>query len=134
MFMEIVFELLTIYYLNPLYVLITNNLCYGVIQLISFIVDYQKSYDFLVISHFLCEEFAEIFALLGYSVYLEIIELHFYDLDQDLKRRISVRGDIELRQTIGFKEDSLEEENEDSDEEENEEKKIHEDNFDNAIN
>ena len=133
MFMEIVFELLTVYYLNPLFILITNNLCYGVIQLITFIVEYNND-GLLVICLFLCEEFAEIFALMGYSVYLEIIELHFCELDQNLKRKIIDRGDIELRETINFKENFVEEENDDSDEEENESKEDKENNNFNVIN
>ncbi len=30
-FMEITCKILTVYYLNPLYILITNNFCYGLI-------------------------------------------------------------------------------------------------------
>ena len=124
MFMEIIFELLTVYYLNPLFILITNNLCYGVIQLITFIVEYKKEYGIPIILQFLCEEFAEIFALLGYSIYLEIIELRFCGLDSDLKRRISERGEVEIRKAIDsqgiLNEEKEEEQNEESDEEENE--------------
>ena len=37
-------------------------------------------------------QLSEIVALLGYAVYLEIIELRFCDLDKDLKRKIIERG------------------------------------------
>lgn len=100
MFMEISFELLTVYYLNPLFILITNNLCYGVIQLITFIVENKNKDDISILSQFLFEEFAEIFALLGYSVYLEIIELHFCELDKNLKREIILRGDNEFKEVL----------------------------------
>ena len=126
MFMEIIFELLTVYYLNPLFILITNNLCYGVIQLITFIVEYKKEYGLPVISHFLCEEFAEVFALLGYSIYLEIIELRFCDLDENIKRKISIRGESEIKKFETLldidDEEKEEEQNEGSDEEEGNEK------------
>ena len=121
MFMSIIFELLTVYYLNPLFILITNNLCYGVIQLITFIKEYKEEYDLPIIFQFLCEEFAEVFALLGYSVYLEIIELRFCELDSDLKRRISIRGDSEIRETLESK-DKLNGEQDNESEEEEEEK------------
>ena len=120
MFMEIVFELLTVYYLNPLFILINNNLCYGVIQLITFIEEYSEEYGLPIIFQFLCEELAEVFALLGYSVYLEIIELRFCGLDSDLRIRISNRADIELRQTLGSKDYINGEQDDDSEGEEDE--------------
>ena len=119
MFMEIIFELLTVYYLNPLFILITNNLCYGVIQLITFIVENKNDDGILILGQFLCEEFAEIFALLGYSIYLEIIELHFCELDKNLKRNIITRGDIELKEIIDIGNNTY---NDDEDEEDDEDK------------
>ena len=118
-FMEIIFELLTVYYLNPLFILITNNLCYGVIQLITFIVENKNDDGILILGQFLCEEFAEIFALLGYSIYLEIIELHFCELDKNLKRNIITRGDIELKEIIDIGNNTY---NDDEDEEDDEDK------------
>ncbi len=128
--MSIIFELLTVYYLNPLFILITNNLCYGVIQLITFIKEYKEEYDLPIIFQFLCEEFAEVFALLGYSVYLEIIELRFCGLDSDLRIRISNRADIELRQTLGSK-DYINGEQDDDSEGEEDEKENDSKNYDN---
>ena len=114
--MEIVFELLTIYFLNPIYILITNNLCYGVIQLISFIGEYKDDDEFLILLHFLCQEFAEIFALIGYLVYLEIIELGFCGLKKDLRRIITERGDNEIYLSLNT---IIEENKEDEEEKEN---------------
>ena len=128
-FMEITFEILTVYYLNPLYILITNNLCYGVIQLITFIVEYKDNYGVSIILHFLCEEFSEVFALLGYSVYLEIIELRFCGLTNDLRRRISIRAESELQDSLDPKNTTVEEENEsEGDDEEKEEENEKEEN------
>ena len=96
--------------------------------MITFIVEYKKEYGLPVISHFLCEEFAEVFALLGYSIYLEIIELRFCELDENLKRRISIRGESEIKKfetsSDNDDEEKEEEQDEGSDEEEgNEETK-----------
>ena len=44
--------------------------------------------------------FAEIFAFLGYLVYLEILELRFCGLDQDLKRKIIARTANETNKTL----------------------------------
>ena len=57
---------------------------------------------------------SEIIALLGYSVYLEIIELRFCGLDKDLKRKIIERGEREtIHKSI---ENNIDENNNDFDE------------------
>ena len=98
--MEIAFEILTIYYLNPFYVLMTNNIYHGITEIIFFIVN--KSTDGLVITHFILAEFSEIFAFLGYMVYLEIIELNFCGLDENLKKIIMEKGEDETREMTSF--------------------------------
>ena len=94
-FMEITFEILTIYHLNPFYVLMTNNLYYGITELITFLLN--LTHDPLKNAHFLIAEFSEVFAFLGYMVYLEIIELHFCGLDNDIRKKIIEKGNIEFR-------------------------------------
>ena len=79
-------------------------MCYGIIQLITFLVENKIDYGISIFSQFLFEKFAEIFSLLGYSVYLEIIELHFCELDKNLKRKIIVRGVIELKEVFDAEE------------------------------
>ena len=51
-------------------------------------------------SQFFLLEFAEIFAFLGYLVYLEIIELKFCGLDTNIKRKIINRNDIEQKEAM----------------------------------
>ena len=46
----------------------------------------------MTLSQFIILEMAEILAIIGYAVYLEIIELRFFGLDEDLKRNIIKRG------------------------------------------
>ena len=98
--MEKAFEILTIYYLNPFYVLMTNNIYYGITEIIFFIVN--KSTDGLVITHFILAEFSEIFAFLGYMVYLEIIELNFCGLGKNLRKVIMEKGENEAREISIF--------------------------------
>ena len=98
--MEIAFEILTIYYLNPFYVLMTNNIYHGITEIIFFIVN--KSTDGLVITHFILAEFSEIFAFLGYMVYLEIIELNFCGLGKNLRKVIMEKGENEAREISIF--------------------------------
>ena len=77
-FMELTCEILTIYYLNPFFVLMTNNLYYMIIELNSFLLNISTNK--YKIAHFLIAEFSEVFAFLGYMVYLEIMELNFCGL------------------------------------------------------
>ena len=90
-FMEMYFEVLTIYYLNPIYTLAINNLTYGTSKLISFISD-----DFNGFSNFIFNELCEIFALFGYTIYLEILELNFCGLNNNIKKNIMLKGEDEF--------------------------------------
>ena len=46
----------------------------------------------MTLAQFIILEMTEMAALIGYAVYLEIIELRFFGFDQDLKRNIIERG------------------------------------------
>ena len=46
----------------------------------------------MTLTQFIILEMTEIISILGYAVYLEIIELRFLGLDKDLKRNIIKRG------------------------------------------
>ena len=89
-FFEFTCEIMTIYYLNPMYTLIKDNLYYFCMRIILFIRLSFGTKQFIIL------EMAEILALLGYSVYLEIIELNFFGLDKDIKKSIINRGNSEI--------------------------------------
>ena len=93
-FMELTFEVSIIYYLNPLYVLVSDNLYYGITELITFLLNLTN--DGVKITHFLITEFTEIFSFLGYLVYLEILELNFCGLNENLKRKHIEIGEKEF--------------------------------------
>ena len=57
-FMEIYFEILTIYYLNPFYILMTNTIYYGISEAIFFLLNFSN--DKIKILHFILTELAEI--------------------------------------------------------------------------
>ena len=114
-FMELTCEILTIYYLNPFFVLMTNNLYYILTELNSFLLNLPN--DELKIAHFLIAEFSEIFAFLGYIVYLEIIELNFCGLNDKTMSNLEKKGDKEFKRLtninlseLSFVEDDDEEE------------------------
>ena len=93
--MEFIFEILTIYYLNPFFILLSNTLYYAISEFIYFMLNI--SYDRLIILHFILTELAEIWTSLGLMVYLEIIELNFCGLSDKLKKYIMKTGEDEFK-------------------------------------
>ena len=63
--------------------------------IITFLLNLSN--DGLKIIHFLITEFTEIFAFLGYIVYLEILELNFCGLNENIKRKIMEKGENEFK-------------------------------------
>ena len=95
-FIEVVCEILTILYLNPNFLLIRDNLYYSLTRIIFILLHLNKNYQkYITLSQFIILELTEIFALFGYLIYLEIIELRFWELDNDLKINIINRGNRE---------------------------------------
>ena len=91
-FMQIYLEILTIYYLNPMYCLMLNNICCGIQKIILFILDDSKEY----LVYFSLSEISEIIAFFGYIIYLEIIELNFCGLSENTRRNIIFKGEKEF--------------------------------------
>ena len=95
-FFEFACEILTIFYFNPNYVLVRDSIYYSISRLIFFLYNLNKNYkQYLTLSQFCILELSEIISILGYAVYLEIIELRFLGLDENLKRNIIKRGTLE---------------------------------------
>ena len=89
-FIQFTCEMLIILYLNPNYILISDCIYY----LIKFFIKYIQltiSQDYNA-RKYLVELIAEILALMGYIVYLEIIELRFCGLNDDIKKNIMKRS------------------------------------------
>ena len=89
-FLQINFEILMIYYLNPIYILVYESLFYLFIGIISssFILSFNTQ-NFLTI-------LADIFSLLGYLIYVEVIELRFCGLNEKTKRILELKGKNEI--------------------------------------
>ena len=115
-FLEFQYEILLIYYLNPIYILVSDCLYYGTIALLLFIYQLAK--------HQIDDSFlniiSDVLAFLGYLIYLEIIEIKIFNLNKNIRREISIRGDMDiLLKDIGEIEEIRKEEEEDEDEEDN---------------
>ena len=86
-FIEFAFTMLIILYLNPNYILISDCLYFGTTKLLEYTIkgDYSSK-------KFCVEYTAELLALFGYTIYLEIIELRFLGLNEDIKKNIMKRS------------------------------------------
>ena len=68
---------------------------YAIIKLINFLSINTSNTNKII--QFLITEFEEVFAFLGYMVYLEILELNFCGLNEKLKSKLVEKGDIEFK-------------------------------------
>ena len=123
-FMTFNYEILIMYYLNPIYFLMSDSLYYGTLSLLSFIINFKDN----DITKSILNLSANFFAFIGYLIYVEIIELKFCELDQNLRKTISERSTLdfvdekigEINDLSGISEDSQEgEEEEDEEDEDN---------------
>ena len=96
-FFEFTCEILVIYYFNPNYVLVRDNLYYGIIRLIFIIVNNKTFEQDISLTQFIILETSEVLSIFAYGIYLEIIELRFCGLDRYLKRNIMIRSDEDKR-------------------------------------
>ena len=88
-FFECLLELLIIYYLNPIYILVSDCIYYGSLIGLSLIFDFNLKT--------LLKLIVEIVTLFYYLIYLEIIELKFCGLDKNLRISITKRGIREIK-------------------------------------
>ena len=106
-FIKFYFELLIIYYLNPVFVLICDEFYYAIKENIFLILKFEPKF-FVKIS-------ANIIAIIGYFIYLEIIELRFCGLNKNLRKNINKRAKtdhfIEFRSYNGSNENDRESNN-----------------------
>ena len=96
-FLEFTCEVLVIYYFNPNYVLIRDNLYYGITRIIFIIVNNSNYQNHIRLTQFIILESSEIISVFAYGIYLEIIELRFCGLDRYLKKNIIKRSEAEKR-------------------------------------
>ena len=96
-FMQLYFEILIIYYLNPIYTLVLNNVYYGAERLILFLFDINMEYFI----SFILSEISEIVAIFGYIINLEIIELNFCGLSDNTRINIMNKAQREFRALSG---------------------------------
>ena len=91
-FLEILFELLIIFYLNPIYILIRDNIYNLVLRIMVVLIRANSDISLYMTPRFFILELAEILALLGECIYLQLIELKFCNFDANLNKNIINRS------------------------------------------
>jgi len=93
-FLNYYFELLIIKNLDPFYILPIENIYYLIYQAIDFFSTLSITNSNNNIK-FILQTLANIISVISSCIYLEIIELHFYELDKNIKRLIIHRGKMD---------------------------------------
>ena len=88
-------EILIIYYLNPFYILVSEDLYYIIIYSVNILI-FNSNYKGKELTKLVLCFFLEVLSGIFYLVYLEMFELKFCGLDKNLKRKIQERGDLEI--------------------------------------
>ena len=89
-FMNIACEFSIIKYLNPNYILMSDNIFYEIVRLDNFIAKYKVNQENWF--YFIITQLAEILEFIGCIIYLEIIELRFCGLNKNTKEKIIKRA------------------------------------------
>jgi len=92
-------------YLNPGYLLFSDNIYFTFSGLINFFF-IKKKFDSLSIKKFIFSESSEIFELLAFLIYLELIELRFCGLNKNTRKNIEKRAEIEIEISEGINNDN----------------------------
>ena len=91
-FLSLMCELFVIKYLNPNFLLMSDNIRYIVQNIMDF---YKEENHQQLLLKFLIIIFSDIFEFLGCLIYVELIELRFCGLNLNLKRKIMERSETE---------------------------------------
>jgi len=104
-FLNMTFAIFIYKYLNPGYLLFSDNIYFTFSGLINFFF-IKKKFDSLSIKKFIFSESSEIFELLAFLIYLELIELRFCGLNKNTRKNIEKRAEIEIEISEGINNDN----------------------------
>jgi len=111
-FLCITFIIFIYKYLNPYYLILSDNI-YFLVYLIFVFINNKSYNDSESIYYFVIDESTEIFEFIAFCIYLEIIELRFCGLNKNTRKNIIKRGENDSKNYI----ENLNEDNNSSDEE-----------------
>ena len=92
-FLFLTFSILIIKYLNPIYLLLSEN----IYNLTYDIDDYINENNYNNYIKFIISEISEISQIIAFLIYLEIIELRFCGLSENIRKNIIIRGENDFK-------------------------------------
>jgi hypothetical protein len=106
-FIQYLIEILMIFYLNPIFILLSDSSFFGSLNIISFFANEKvESLSFIL------RLISSVTSCIGYCLYLEIIELRFLGLNKNTKKSIYKRAKEDSFIKLYDDENSENEENE----------------------
>ena len=91
-FLYIIMHISIIKYLNPTFLMLSDNIYFGINYIINYFDKYDSNNKHYNIK-FIFNETSEILVFLAFCIYLELVELRFCGLNNNAKRSISFRGE-----------------------------------------
>lgn len=93
-FLFIITYIFIIKYLNPTFLMLNDNIYFGINNIINYFDKYNSNIKHYTIK-FIFNEISEILVFLAFCIYLELVELRFCGLNKNIKKNISFRGEID---------------------------------------
>ena len=94
-FLYMIMHMLIIKYLNPTFLMLSDNIYFGINNIINYIDKYNSNEKHYTIK-FLFNEISEILVFLAFCIYLEIIELRFCGLNKNTRKNIAYRSESDI--------------------------------------
>ena len=96
-FINFTCEIFIIKYLNPNYILMSDNIYFEIVKIINYIDEPNKK---LLFTKFVILQISEVLEFIGCAIYLEIIELKFCGLNTNIKRKIMERAETDIKGSL----------------------------------
>ena len=114
-FLKIVYDLYIIKYLSVFHLLFPTAIFQFIKDFIIFFFKIIKNQsDKIQFIQFIFTAISDIFALIGFAIYLELIELKFCGYDENTKDNITLRGIFDTNEIYEVEDERINENNRDS--------------------
>jgi hypothetical protein len=112
-FVSFTCEIFIIKYLNPNYLLMSDNVYFEILKIVNYAEEINKK---LLLPKFIILQISELLEFIGCAIYLEIIELKFCGLNINIKRKIMERAQTDILYSLieNFEEEKEIDENNDN--------------------
>ena len=104
-------NIMIIRYLEPNIIFINSNVVFFIEEIIFYFFVIQRDEKYKTFIQFILAELKHIFSLIVSTIYIEMIELRFCNLDYDLRKNIKSRGEFESSLGLLYEEENEKDKN-----------------------